>query len=607
MLAQLTEDDWILRAEAMYYLAQHQAIEAIPELTRLVQNESLSSWERGRALIARVKIDSKESAKLLLSYVQHQDLELRLASAEGLEFITPPNFDLIEKLLQDENLKVKTRALSTLAFHSPQKALPHLQSFSKDLKKDQIPIFIRALVSAAQADHQQQIEKLLARCSPEESILVAEALDDLSRPQAIPVLLQLLDEFQVKDLRYAQILGILGRFDSQQLKGELQKLLEPPQDEGIRKASTILTQLVHLPELGKDLAKALKQAKNVETIRLGLIALGRHSMEPDQHKELFKNYLTHEQAVIRALAIRCLAHCESVNLFDQLKERMADSSVPVVQAALQALLSAPVSDAPRGEMVVYLEEALLSEHETTRNLAFKLLGAAGSKEDFKPAIKLLGDRLQSTDEDRRLTAAKALGSIAPDEEIEFVAKAQGYLANFRVIGTFLNDRENNGFQTVYPPEKEIDFEKKYPSKYVWSLDGRRHNNQEEIEREIGWSEVKVDQTNGKLLLALVVPPPGSLSVAYAVSDFNVVGDEEVFLSIDGDDAFKVWLNGEKILEKESTFKDRQDSIAEEKKLKLQLKPEWNRILVKSSNINHRWWVRLRLTNAEGKPIRVRSR
>ena len=58
---------------------------------------------------------------------------------------------------------------------------------------------------------------------------------------------------------------------------------------------------------------------------------------------------------------------------------------------------------------------------------------------------------------------------------------------------------------------------RYKAKYVWKLAGEASNRDEEIEREIGWVEAAVDRTNGQLVLPLIVPPPASLSVAYAVA------------------------------------------------------------------------------------------
>jgi len=102
----------------------------------------------------------------------------------------------------------------------------------------------------------------------------------------------------------------------------------------------------------------------------------------------------------------------------------------------------------------------------------------------------------------------------------------------------------------------------------------------------------------------LLPPPGTFSIAYAVSDFNSEKDQELFLSLDGDDAFKVWLNGEKISEQIAPYLHRQSCVASQGNIKIKLKKGKNRILVKSANIEHEWWVRARITDANNRPVEL---
>ncbi len=172
-----------------------------------------------------------------------------------------------------------------------------------------------------------------------------------------------------------------------------------------------------------------------------------------------------------------------------------------------------------------------------------------------------------------------------------------------ILGTFLNDKENTGFNRVLPPEKKIDFEAKYKAKYVWVLNGHPRKGGE-IEREIRWTKAAVDQTDGKLSIPSLVPPPASWAVAYAVADFHVETAREVMLSVDGDDAFRVWLNGTKVAEKIAEYKHRTSCVAEQHGIKISLRAGPNRFLVKTANIDHEWWVRLRLTDSEGRPVEI---
>lgn len=253
--------------------------------------------------------------------------------------------------------------------------------------------------------------------------------------------------------------------------------------------------------------------------------------------------------------------------------------------------------------MAYLKTPLVSAHIDVRTMAYALLSHAGTAADFKPAIALLGERLRSVDETTRTEAAAALAGFAPPNQIESVVSAQGYIARWMILGTFLNDKDNGGFARIYPPEKKIDFKAKYPAKYVWALG--RNRGGKELERIIHWGKATVDQTNGQLVIPPLVPPPAALAVAYAVADFRVDTERHVMLSVDGDDAFRVVLNGKKVAEQVAVYKGGQASVAEQKGIKITLKAGANRFVVKTTNIDGAWWVRLRLTDSEGRPVEVR--
>ena len=94
--------------------------------------------------------------------------------------------------------------------------------------------------------------------------------------------------------------------------------------------------------------------------------------------------------------------------------------------------------------------------------------------------------------------------------------------------------------------------------------------------EIQESGAKVDQADGKLILPPNLPPPGSLAVAYAVADFYSDKARTVTLSVDGDDAFRVWLNGEKICEAVGELKPRESCTVQQERTDLGLRAGANR-------------------------------
>jgi len=131
------------------------------------------------------------------------------------------------------------------------------------------------------------------------------------------------------------------------------------------------------------------------------------------------------------------------------------------------------------------------------------------------------------------------------------------------IGPFDNT-SRRGFNTAYPPEREIDLSKSYPGK-----EGAK----------AVWKEGKF--TDGKVTsLALFRSGRHNRQVAvyvYRVLDFGQALDLPV--SLGSDDTLTVWLNGEKVLAQNVDRSCRPDQA----KLTLKLKPGRNGLLMKICN------------------------
>ena len=608
MLQQLESgEDWILRAEALHFLATHRVTEAMEAIRGILDDSEDNPWLRGRALVAMAEIDGKIEDPS--PFVSHEHAELRAAAAELLErFPSSASPVLGGPLLTDSDPRVRSRALAAHARQHAPDAWAMIDPATRSPRPDELEFLARALVHLGEDSALARLRGLVtAETNRPHLRKIVRGVGDMEHPFVISLLVEMAVMTDCEDGLFGTIISALQIQDGKQLVTVLRSALKSEDTRWIRSVAKIMTVLVRDPELGDFLRRALAGIKDVDTVKAGLVALGSKPMKPDRYHALFTTFLDHEDVDVRTLAIRCLAHCESTNLFDQFRERMDDEEPVVVQAALEALLRAPVATAPRGQLVDYLQAPLLGQNEGARDMAYRLLGQVGGQTDFQPAMAMLGHLLRGNDDTLREAAAEALGKIAPLDSVGDVVRAQGYMAKWRVLGTFLNDEKHSGFDEELPPESggEIDFETSYQAKYVWLLDGRRLNNdQERLEREIIWAEASLDQTNGKLVMSAQLPPPGSYAVGFAVADFEADAGREVFVTIDGDDAFRVWLNGEKIADKVAAYLSRQPSVAEQAATAVTLRGGANRLLVKSANIDHDWWVRVRFTDKTGKPIEL---
>ena len=610
MLQQLESDDWILQAEALHYFAKNRVTDGLRATRALLVNEKAGPWIRGRALVTLSALENKLDAPEFKKWLEHTRPELRAAAAEALEVGGGDQATAwLQTLLKDKDNTVRYQAAAALARRSKEAAWAVVDPLTAAGTTGPLRPAARALAWTGTDAALQRLAALMAKTEQLSQCL--QGIRDVPSPKLVPVILAARAVLPEGEERlHGLILSDLQRRDQKDLIAGLGKFIEAGGDPNIRTAARIMTLLVPAPELGEPLRKALDKVTDTKTIEAGMIALGIPAIEPAKHLEYFTKQLGHADAGVRALAIRCLAHCEGANLFEILKPKMADENVSVVAAALGALLRSPAADAPRGTLVTYLKAPLGSLDAAVRSLANEVLAHGGSSEDYKPALETLGSLLKGKDDVQRESAAKALGALAPQGQVGDLVSMQGYLAKWTIIGTFLNDEKNSGFQEVFEPEKTIDFKVKYQSKYVWAgiqggvegLDAKKVE-----EREIEWSKVEVDQADGRLLMAANLPPPGSHSIGYAVTDVTAEKAREVILNIDGDDGFRVWLNGAVIGEQMAVPDVKTKvTVATLPGVKAQLKQGSNRFLVKSSNITGGWWVRIRVTDAEGNPVEFRA-
>ena len=604
-LQQLEDDDWILKTEALHYLAENNVKESIEKIFNIAQSENENSWIRSKALIAYCKIQNNSSIpKILISFSSSKDIKLRIGAAESLNFIESNEAEALAlKLTKDESDSVRYQALATYSNIKKQEAWPLVDKMTTTLSEEFIPIASQSLLNVGSEEAIKRLKENSKTVIDKRAFI--ESISKIRTIKSIKVLLGMLEQTGMDEPNYSFIISALSKNKKEDLTNSLSDLIMTGRDQAIFVSARVITHLLQDPELGKKLRRSIKDSTTPETLEAVMVALGAKEMDPDSNLDFFVNYLKDDDPEIRELSIRCLSHCKEANLYDLLEETIKDEENRVSLAAMNALMDAPLDDAPTGELVSYLENALVNTDTVVRKTAFDLLGHAGSADDFEPALAMLGEALSGSDTIRREAVAEALGSIAPDNGVANVASRQGYVSKWMVLGTFLNDKEHKAFAEELEPEKSIDFEKTYPSKYVWALQGnQRRDGEKAIERDIGWSEASVNKTNGMLLMGPLLPPPGTFSIAYAVSDFTYSKDQELFLTLDGDDAFKVWLNGEKIAEAIAPYLHRQSCVATLENIKIKLKKGKNRILIKSANIENEWWVRARITDANNRPVEL---
>jgi hypothetical protein len=121
----------------------------------------------------------------------------------------------------------------------------------------------------------------------------------------------------------------------------------------------------------------------------------------------------------------------------------------------------------------------------------------------------------------RLYRNKGLPNVRPP--------GKATLGKWHVIGPFDNSGQR-GFDTVYPPENEIDFAKQYDGK----------GGEKALWRDAAFNDAAVND-----LAALFKQKTNA--VAYLYREIDCTGPVEMPLSFGSDDTLTVWLNGQKII------------------------------------------------------------
>ncbi len=188
------------------------------------------------------------------------------------------------------------------------------------------------------------------------------------------------------------------------------------------------------------------------------------------------------------------------------------------------------------------------------------------------------------DEDQTNEIAGALKKLGVTVDLP---KHFGFLMKWNVIGPFDN-MERKGFETVFPPEREVKLDTEY--------DGKTG--------KVKWKPFESKDERGKLDFN---KPFGSLKevTGYAVTTFDLATERDAELRLGCKNGWKVWLNGELLFSRDEYHRGAQ---MDQYKMKCHLKKGANTILVKCCQNEQveqwtvEWEFQLRVCDSTGTAI-----
>lgn len=188
------------------------------------------------------------------------------------------------------------------------------------------------------------------------------------------------------------------------------------------------------------------------------------------------------------------------------------------------------------------------------------------------------------------TAASKLKSVGIDVDI---IEHMGFVIDWYLIGPF-DAPGKTGFETSFPPEKQVDLKAVYP--------GQRG--------EISWKRFQTENRMGELNLNQAIKPAKE-AVGYAYTEFKSPSDLDVEIRCGADDNLSIWLNGEKVLARKQWLNGtRLDRFT----APVHFVQGKNRLLVKvcqgpqhkNPAVPNNWSMQLRICHPDGAGVKVSS-
>ncbi|MBL63525.1 MAG: hypothetical protein CMI30_08965 [Opitutae bacterium] len=605
----LSSSDWVQQAVALEHLGKWKVEQSTPAIRKIFEHGK-SSWIKGRAMLTLAKIQGEALVPDAKKAALHSDPILRKAALETLDLVGGETSGPVAlKLLQDTNMEVRAMAAALYARQHPEEAWPTVERLTPPDQREISNDLLKALAHVGSDEALARLEILFhapnGNNRRKREVMQALAVAD---DESIPLLVRLTVHFSPGQVEFQLGQKLLASRTRAKVSETLRKMLLVEETKFLANTASLMTAVCPTRELGDLLSVSWMKRKDLpqKAIQAALMALSK--IEPSSYKEFFTHYLQSEDPITRAMAVRCRGLIPDKDLFETFRVYVHDEHSEVARVALKSLQRAPWDSKPKEGLLEYLAQSFESEEESVLLSAIDLLGQRGVAEDFEPALLALKPFLKEEKGVKREAAAQALAKLSRYERNADIATAQGYVGRWEMVGPFLNDNRNSGFEKKYGPEEQEDAET-YKAEYRWEFGGGKANDRE---LELFWTETMAQTTEGAIHVAAQMPVPIRHAVAYAKVDLYSESEQSVrfLLEIRERTSQKVWLNDQVVTDLTTQHNDLGGTPEERraggpyriKTIKVDLKKGSNRLMIKTSTFGGRWWMALRIMDGKKREI-----
>ena len=542
-LDQLAQGDWIQQTRALEQLARTDNDSAVPAIRQMLQDNGVSAYVRGRALIALARIDGGKAVGDAQAFSSDKEAHLRAAAAEAFGYCDRNAASgPLTKLIKDADRGVAIAAVSAWAKLYGKEAWavvdPATQPYTdpkrsaeehRDLARTLIPA-MHALAHTGTPEAHERIDaiyKLHHRDNHRRERLL-RGLATSGQANALTIAASYVHQVhrtgkdrhpgkgpQLPDSpEYRSVMSAIQSDGLEAVEATVRALLKSEDKLDHVLACSMAAHLMPSPEAGDLLLKVCGSTDDADVELACAQALMVPAMQPPRYQDHFTELLKSKHAASRVAGIDGLVFCPEVNRFEAYATIIeGGDAADVLIPALEQLLSAPAEQAPRQQIAAYLATAMADKDLRVRTAAANLLKQVATQRDYAAVAKDWEALLHSKDPLIRGSARLAIAAIAPEDARTELAHSDGFITQWQVIGTFIAE-EDPEKTPAYPPEKELDFEKTYQAQGIFAKPQK--NNKPETEkrsRPVEWVEGQVTSVEGVLRISNYVSPPSRQAVA----------------------------------------------------------------------------------------------
>ncbi|MDA1137207.1 MAG: HEAT repeat domain-containing protein [Planctomycetota bacterium] len=589
--ADLKDGDWILKSAAMSQLAQWKIADAEKPLREVLAGKE-HPWLRGRGLVALAQI---KGGTLLRDAIEFFDarhpVQIRTAAIESLGIIGDGAGEAtIQAALKDQDVSVRRAAILALARLKGKSAWDTVSAAMANEDNEIVLAAVKGLQYIDTPEARKALLDLLKHKQWEVRFEAAKTIQISQFAEAIQQLFEGLSKDHDHRVRKACEQALVEFKPDDVAVPVIEKLVE--EDTSYYSPGIKLLQLRPSTKgcdaLAKVLMKQDERYRNQLTQGFDVLA----DFNPDAYHGVFIKYFSHSDRGIRQHAVSSLGKCKTTDIYTPLGPLLNGTDQHIRHHTVNVLRNAK-GPIPEAGIALFVAPLLTSQDGHIRNYSLELLRRYLKADEFDAALEALAFMLNSPDKNLQDTARKILLPISDDTGRTRMAKAQGILADWMLLGSFPTPQQTEGTKEEAQPKTEID-QADLPTPATINFKQEYKDADAEAEGNIKWRPHTITNEEFRVPLhELYFPPSTENKTAFAVADFQSEADESARLSVYADDSHTLWLNGKQISEQ---------TAAGEYAVDAAIVKGGNRIFVRILNVKEWWLLTVKVTSKSGQVI-----